>query len=270
MRHQTLSDDSPLPEGIIKPGISHFIPQGVVFTDGTTADDVDSLLLGTGYQVREPFLEHGDSLKIIPSANTNQTYTEGLVSNFRYLFPVFKHILSLSPRYPTNALSFIGLPNYVANCPSDIAQSIFVAHSIANSSILPSREELLQQLSADEDRLRSLGFDPYQTGHRLVPTDSDRQWDYQDDLINYVKRLGALPNDGKPYVEKWRRNTWEYLRRGWKRVEELGLQEQWLHGIETEADWADLMYRLNRWQGEWEKNQSLVFSYEHPYNSGGI
>ena len=270
MRHQnqTLPDDGPPPEGIIKPGISHFTPQGVVFADGTTADDVDSLLLGTGYQVREPFLERGDSLGIIPSARSNQTYTEGLVSNLRYLFPVFKHVLSLSPRYPTNVLSFIGLPSYVANCPSDIAQSIFVVHSIANSSILPSREELLQQLLADEDHLRSLGFDPYQTGHKLLPISNGTQWDYQDDLVEYVKRQGGLPNDGRPYVEKWRRHSREYLKRGWKRVEELEQQEQWLHGVETEADWADLMDRLNQWQGEWENNQGLIYSYEHPYDSG--
>lgn len=240
-----------------------------MFTDGSIADDVDAVLICTGYQTREPFLEKGHSLSIIPSSTKPNEKSHGLLSNLRYMFPLYKHTLSLSPDYPTNALSFIGLPIYVDNCPSDIAQSIFVAHSIKNSSILPSRQTLLRQLSADEQNLRYLGFDPYQTGHKLLPINNRTRFDFQDNLVQFVKKAGALPDDGKPFVDSWRRRPRPYLKRGWKRVEELNLQIKWLQGVKTEAEWASLMDRLDRWQEEWERGNGLVYPEENVYDSSG-
>ena len=182
----------------------------------------------------------------------------GLTTNLRYLFPLHQHIFSLSASYPTNALAFIGLPILVANCPSDLAQGMYVAQSIVNASLLGSREELLQELDASEDDLRSRGYDPYYIGHRMVDGST---FDYQDHLIDSLKDQGAIPNDGTKYVEAWRRETpsYERLKRGWKRVEALGWQRRWLSGVETEAEWADMMKRLDEWQKDWETRQGLVF-----------
>ena len=41
----------------------------------------DTMLLGTGYELRRPFLEHGHSVYTDPSASLNQPYTEGLLTN---------------------------------------------------------------------------------------------------------------------------------------------------------------------------------------------
>lgn len=182
----------------------------------------------------------------------------GLTTNLRYLFPLHQHIFSLSASYPTNALAFIGLPILVANCPSDFAQSIYAAKIFANASLLGSREALLEELDACEDDLRSRGYDPYYIGHRMV---EESTFDYQDHLIESLKDQGAIPDDGMKFVEAWRREAANFRRlgRGWKRVEDLGRQREWLRGVETEAEWAGLMKRLDEWQKDWESRQRLVF-----------
>ncbi|EGN95029.1 hypothetical protein SERLA73DRAFT_77045 [Serpula lacrymans var. lacrymans S7.3] len=243
---------------IVKPEISHFTSTSIVFVDGSIVSDADFIILGTGYELRIPFLEEGYELAVKPEAHTNETYREGLVTNLRYLFPLHQHIFSLSPSYPTNALAFIGLLRNTSHCPSNIAQSVYVAHAIANASLLPDREDLLQQLAASEKRLYSLGYDPYYLGHSLLKW---FQFDYQDNLKTYLQKHGALPEDGKKFVEGWRREApdFQYLKRGWKRVEDLGTQPEWLGGIITEEDWAGLLRRLNDWQGRWEKEHGLVY-----------
>jgi hypothetical protein len=167
----------------VKPEIAEFTPNGVVFTDGTSVDP-DVVLLGTGYQTLKPFLEAGGELRLDPSARDNSTVQKELVTNTRYIFPLHRHILSLSPRYPTNALAFIGLPIYIANCPSDVAQSLFATHAIFNPSIFPPREELLQELAAYDEHVRSQGIDPYFNGHRMLEGGG---FNYQEGLVDFLK-----------------------------------------------------------------------------------
>ncbi|KAH0836405.1 hypothetical protein J3R83DRAFT_8006 [Lanmaoa asiatica] len=228
----------------IKPEIVYFTPDAIVFADGSQAYDVDAVILGTGYDLRIPFLETSGEVALKPKSSERD---RGLTTNLRYLFPLHQHIFSLSASYPTNALAFIGLPILVANCPSDLAQSIYTAKIIANGSLLGSREELLRELDASEDELRSRGYDPYYIGHRMVDGSA---FDYQDHLIDRLKDQGAIPDDGVNFVEGWRREvpSFQHLKRGWKRVEDLGWQRRWLRGVETEAEWAYMMKRLDEWQ----------------------
>jgi hypothetical protein len=251
---RSLSDPATGPVEV-KPEISYFTSDAVVFADGSRVDVVDVVILGTGYDLRISFLENNG--EVLVKSTSSERDDRVLTTNLRYLFPLHEHIFSLSASYPTNALAFIGLPILVANCPSDFAQSIYVAHIIANGSLLDSREELLTELDASEDDLRMRGYDPYYIGHRMVDGST---FDYQDGLINRLKERGAIPDDGTNFVEEWRREagTYQYLKRGWKRVEELGEQRAWLHGVETEAEWAELMRGLNQWQKEWETRHGLV------------
>ena len=242
----------------VKPEIAYFTPDAIVFADGSRAYGVDAVILGTGYDLRIPFLETSGELAVKPKASQRD---RGLTTNLRYLFPLHQHVFSLSASYPTNALAFIGLPVLIANCPSDFAQSIYAAKMIANASLLGSREALLKELDASEDALRARGYDPYYIGHRMVEGSA---FDYQDDLIDRLKDHGAIPNDGTRFVEAWRRvaPTYQYLKRGWKRVEDLGREREWLRGVETEEEWADVMERLNEWQKDWEMTQGLVLPEE--------
>lgn len=182
VRHEV---EDPIDGVELKPEISHFAENGVVFVDGTSIDP-DVVLLGTGYELRKPFLERTGELLADPLAHDNSSISEGgLYTNLRYIFPLHRHILSLSASYPTNALAFIGLPTYIPNCPSDVAQSLFAAHAIVNPSIFPSRDELLRELAAYDEHLRSLGLDPYANGHRMLLGTGPS--DYQDELVDFLK-----------------------------------------------------------------------------------
>ncbi|KAI6042042.1 hypothetical protein EDC04DRAFT_2663411 [Pisolithus marmoratus] len=248
-----------VPKGPVemKPEISHFTSDDIVFKDGSTAQDVNTVLLSTGYDLRVPFLEEGGELIVRPGSN--ETDEHRLTTNLRYLFPLHKHIFSLAASYPTNALAFIGLPVLVLSCPSDIAQSIYATSIIANSSLLVSRAELLSQLADSEEDLRRRGYDPYYIGHKMVNAST---YDYQDSLIEALRSKGGLPQQNTSFVEPWRREGVDYLhrvRRGWKRLEALGQALEWLEGVESEEEWADLMRRVNAWQIDWEKEHRLVF-----------
>ena len=165
------------------PSISHFTRDHVIFEDGSKLE-VDAILVATGYVMRKPFLEDGHAIFTDPSAHSNETGTKGLVTNLKYIFPLHKHIFSLCPNYPPTALAFIGLPSAIPNCPSDYAQSLFVTNVILNPHVLPSREELLEELAVQEQVIRDKGFDPYTIGHRLLNGTSS---DYQDELIDFLK-----------------------------------------------------------------------------------
>ena len=87
---------------------SKFTPDAIVFVDGSQAFDVDVVILGTGYDLRVPFLEASGEITMKPKSTKRD---RGLTTNLRYLFPLRQHIFSLSASYPTNALAFIWRPN---------------------------------------------------------------------------------------------------------------------------------------------------------------
>lgn len=177
-------DRPPIDQVEFKPEISHFTENGIIFQDGTTCN-VDAVLLATGYEMRKPFLDAGHALLTDPSVTSNSSSNRNLTTNLHYIFPLHQHIFSLSPAHPVNALAFIGLPTAIANCPSDLAQSIFATHIIRNRTILSSREELLDELAAYEHGIRQRGYDPYIIGHQLLNGTSS---DYQDELIDFLKK----------------------------------------------------------------------------------
>ncbi|KAJ3557315.1 hypothetical protein NM688_g1537 [Phlebia brevispora] len=264
--YQSLKEGAYPPDGAkvtVKPPISHFTSEAVVFIDGTSLPSVDALILATGYEFRVPFLTRiprnsgikSPALITDPATYANSTTARVLTSNLRYIFPLYEHIFSLAPQYPPTALSFVGLPVLIANCPSDRAQSLLISHAIADPSILPSRTDMFGKLVEREGKLRELNLDPYVVGHKMQGGDNEAQA-YQNSLVRYLKQVGSLPDDGVDYVEPWRRmarNESILLSRAWSRVENLKEADRWLDGIETEDEWADLMYRLADWQAQWEE-----------------
>ena len=165
--------------------ISHFTRGSIVFADKTEID-VDSVILATGYQLRKPFLDAGHALFTDPTANNN-TKIQVLVSNTHYIFPLYRHIFSLSPMYPPTALAFVGLPFslFISNCAANIAQSIFIAYMVRDPNLLPSRQEMLSELELQEEESRHHGVDPYVAGHSLFS--KNQSSDYQDELLDYLK-----------------------------------------------------------------------------------
>ena len=39
----------------------------------------------------------------------------------------------------------------------------------------------------------------------------------------------------------------------------LGEAETWVKGVESEEQWSDLMYRVNSWQEDWERQNGVLF-----------
>ncbi|KAF7983405.1 hypothetical protein HWV62_22431 [Athelia sp. TMB] len=251
---------------VVKPEISHFTATSAVFSDGTVCSDVDSVISATGYEPLFPFLDLGGVMRMDPGAHSNSTHNEStLVNNLKLIFPLYQHIVSLSPAYPVGALSFVGLPIRVTYRPLFIAQSLLIAHTIANASLLPPRAELLQDLAKEQDKIRHMGFDPYEVGHFLGPDGLDHQSDYQDALVEFLRARGAVPKNGAggKFVERWRRELGtEYARmqRGWRRIEAMGQEEvrKWIKGVSSEVGWVKVMKGVDEWQARWEAGQGNV------------
>ncbi|PCH40373.1 FAD/NAD(P)-binding domain-containing protein [Wolfiporia cocos MD-104 SS10] len=261
--YQSVKDGKPTaPDTTVipKPAISYFTNDSIVFEDGTALYDVDAVILATGYDLRVPFLSEPQSSVMLTDASpdVNCTTAPTLTDNLRYIFPLYQQIFNLAPTMPPTALTFVGLPMLTSQSPTDYAQGLLISHAFANESLLPSREEMLQNTVEREEALRAKGVDPYYDGHRMVLSDTEPN-EYQDNLIEYLKQQGAIPDDGQRYVEEWRwfaRANAPLLVRAWKRVQKLEEEDEWIAGIETEEEWADLMVRLAHWQSEWER--------EHP------
>ncbi|KAJ3553277.1 hypothetical protein NP233_g12682 [Leucocoprinus birnbaumii] len=202
VRHEV----APLPGTELRADISHFSTDAIHFVDGTALQDVDIVILGTGYQIRKQFLESSALVKIDPTANSSAFRSaEHLTSNTKYLFPLYKHIFPILEELPITALAFIGIPMNIPNCPSDVAQSMFALQVIKHGDgVLPGKTELLEELDEQEEGVRRGGFDPYVRGHRLI---RGTEMDYQDDLVEFLKKKGLIRDDGRRFVEKWRRDV---------------------------------------------------------------
>lgn len=78
-QHPTVNDDLPnrIATGTIKvkPNVTKFTPTGVQFTDGTEADDIDLVVMATGYVFGFPFLEKLVDVK------------DNEVKLYKYMFP---------------------------------------------------------------------------------------------------------------------------------------------------------------------------------------
>jgi hypothetical protein len=259
-----------------KPQISHLDKLGVHFVDNSSLSDIDTIILATGYQVKYPFLTNGGNLPVVPVVGlTQERNATHLSTNLRYIYPLHEHVLSLSSEYPLGSLYFIGLPTYVFNAPDDRTQSLFAAHTIANSSLLyihhnrsvspnRARQEFLNNLYRREDLLRSHGINPDLEGHGLRnPEQTASQ--HQEKLVEWLKErgVGGLPKGA--FVEPWRRRVRDNiltLSAAWRRIEALGEKEvkKWVGAATTEEEWVDVLDRLT----EWGKKSNLSKTSELP------
>eukprot|EP00057_Strongylocentrotus_purpuratus_P027917 XP_011682391.1 PREDICTED: dimethylaniline monooxygenase [N-oxide-forming] 2 [Strongylocentrotus purpuratus] len=93
---------------VCKTGIDHFTERGVVFTDGTSVDDLDLVVYATGYQLRAPIVDNdiiSDGMKdlelylyIFPPRLKHQTFAAvGFVETIGAHAPVFE----MQARYAT-------------------------------------------------------------------------------------------------------------------------------------------------------------------------
>jgi hypothetical protein len=247
----------------------------IIFADGSSVSDVDDIILGIGYDLKFPFLTSGGHLPIVPVPRDPREHADhDLSTNLRYIRPLHEHVLSLSSKYPLGSLYFIGLVTLTYYAANDMAQAMFMAHTLANPTLLrmhngsltrsqDARQKYLDLLRTKEDSLRAQGFNPDVEGHHFPGPVKGAQ-DYQDVLVEWLKERGVqgLPEDG--FVEQWRRRAGAIhfdIGNAWRKVEALGEQQKWLEGVTTEEEWAQLMERLVDW---YKQDSFMVESSSFP------
>ena len=139
-----ISDDLPLriATGTIrlKPGISYFTRQGVVFTDGSSLSHVDAVISCTGYNISFEFLKDSYILPV----EDNQ------VSLYKQVFP---------PHHPKSTLAFVGLiQSSGAFFPAAELQARWATRVFRGLARLPSREAMLHDIGLEKKLLRETFF----------------------------------------------------------------------------------------------------------------
>ncbi|CAH0728413.1 unnamed protein product, partial [Brenthis ino] len=115
-----------------KPDVKTFVSDGVIFVDDTF-EEVDDVILCTGYEFLHPFLDS----------------SSGLTLSGKYVLPLHQSIVNI--RHPT--MTFIGVVKKVITRVMD-AQAEYIASYIAGKFKLPSQDEMLKMWLDKAYRLR--------------------------------------------------------------------------------------------------------------------
>ncbi|KDD74985.1 flavin-containing monooxygenase [Helicosporidium sp. ATCC 50920] len=143
------------------PDVAHLEADGrVVFTDGTTLDDVDAIVYCTGYRYTFPFLPPG-----ILTAQDN------------HVRPLFGQVF---PPDHLPSLSLIGVPWLCTPIPLMELQARWVARTLSGRVAAPSREDMAAEMLAETEARRALGF-PDRYAHRLGKEFQQEYYDWLAD-----------------------------------------------------------------------------------------
>ncbi|XP_078332584.1 flavin-containing monooxygenase 5-like isoform X2 [Crassostrea virginica] len=169
----TINDD--LPNRIIsgaikiKSNVKKFTRTGVEFDDGTVEDDIDAVVLATGYKFGFPFLD-----KSVIDVRNNK------VELYKFMFP---------PDVEKNTLACIGFIQPLGSTmPISEQQSRLFARVIKGDVILPNREEMWKDVTTKLDAMRK----------RYV---NRPRHTIQVDYIDYMDELSKL-NGNYPHLGK--------------------------------------------------------------------
>jgi hypothetical protein len=239
--------------------------------DGSLSEETDAIVFATGYDYRVPYLTRGGRLEVVD--NGREQRDDSLSTNLRYIRPLYRHVFALDPAIPRTALAFIGLPMFVSNAISNTAQATLIAHALANDSAIPSREEMLKDLLDYEARLRAAGLDPNYVAHRIVPLPGEPSGAglrYPDEVVRVLQDrglggYGTIPPVGEVFAPEWRKygsGHTTLLKRGWERIEATGPDaiKVWVGDVKTEEGWADVMYKLVKWEERHEEDDDDLIS----------
>ena len=142
------------------PGIDFITDDSVVFKNGQK-EEVDSLMLCTGYKYDYPFLKGQCAINIDDERVT----------------PLYKHIVHT--KFPM--ISIIGLCKILLPFPQFDNQVQFVVSYLDGTQQLPSTEDMEKDTEMDFQKRLKEGL-PVRHAHLMGP----RQWEYSDELA----RLG--------------------------------------------------------------------------------
>lgn len=168
--HPMVNDDLPnrIANGtvIVKPNIRHFTKTGIEFEDGTSADNVDAVIIGTGYEFGYPFLPES-----VIKVEKNK------VELYKYVFP---------PDLEQPSLAVIGLVQpWGAINPLSELQCRWATRVFKGVTSLPSKEKMRQDITEKRESMAKR----YVTSQRHT---------IQVDFVEYMDAIaiefGAKPN----------------------------------------------------------------------------
>ncbi|EFO17427.2 hypothetical protein LOAG_11072 [Loa loa] len=171
-QHATINDDLPgrivCGSIIIKPNVARFTEHDVIFEDGTTVCNVDTVIFGTGYSFQFPIVEDGNLIPV----------TDNEVDLYLHMYPP-----QLSPR---NNLAVIGLIQPVGSImPISEMQSRFYCEVLAGHCKLPK----IQKMKKDIEKRRAVMEKRFLKNRRHT-----LEVDYVIYMDELAKMIGAKPN----------------------------------------------------------------------------
>ncbi|EGT34715.1 hypothetical protein CAEBREN_16251 [Caenorhabditis brenneri] len=164
--HITVNDE--LPNRIacgtvrVKPGIKSFTETSIEFEDGSIVEDVDEVLLATGFSYHFNLVEGGNLVKV------DENKTEA----YKYMFPM--------ATADHNTLAVIGLVQPIGSImPISEMQARVYLETFAAGRELPSRQEMMRDVILKREIMK----------HRYVES---RRHTIQVDYGHYMHELGEM------------------------------------------------------------------------------
>lgn len=161
------------------------IPGKVTLKDGTILEDIDIVIVCTGYHFAYPFLPelHADD----DSANVDAS--KMLVANGSCTLNLHKDMFYI----PDPTLAFVGISQFIATFSFFEFQAMFIASVFSGKANLPSQQELRRIY---EKRLAEKG------DTRLMNGRQDEEITYVDDLVAQINASSwTKPVEG--FSAKW-------------------------------------------------------------------
>ncbi|XP_067661853.1 flavin-containing monooxygenase 5-like [Haliotis asinina] len=169
-QHPNMSSDLPMNIStgrvVIKGDIKRLTKTGVEFKDGSSVDNIDLIVLATGYKIGFPFID-----KSVIDVKDNK------VELFKYMYP---------PDQKKHTLAIIGgIQPLGAVMPISELQSRLATMVIKGTKTLPSREDMWSDIRKKQEALRSR----YVNSQRHTI-----QVDYVDFMDQIAELVGCKPN----------------------------------------------------------------------------
>ena len=163
-------------------------PGSVTLKDGRVLEDIDRVILATGYHFSHPFLLELHEDNVLPQDASDTV----LVANGTQFHNLHKDIFYV----PDPTLVFVGVPFYTAKFTLFEYQAIVVAAVLSGRAWLPKEEEMREEY---KKRLETKGYG--RAFHSLM----NQQVVYVNELLTWINAQAELTGAEKVegYSEKW-------------------------------------------------------------------
>lgn len=234
----------------------------VNLADGTALENIDGVVLATGYRIDCAFLQPPVIKKGCPPLMSEDGSCEDsesfLYNSGNHMFPLARHLFPIHPSLPLGSLFFFGLPRPIVPFPLTEAQAIITSSILSD----PASTDLKAELNAVKNREKHLReiFDGdvkevVVEWHNLP---DDLQFDYREQLVT----LAGLNSEVGKQVPDWQRKVYmnkRPLKAAWKEIVRKGKEGEVCKDVGTggEEEWVELMDRLIQ-RGESSATDGIV------------